>query len=61
MSRQIFLTLITIVTIVYYIRSLAELQIAKNQLGLICTVVSLCSCASPLVALVSFSMIMRQR
>lgn len=55
MSRQIFFMLTTITGVAVYIRSFEQIdaEVAKNHLGLICTVISLSCCASPLIALVS--------
>jgi len=56
MSRQVLGVLVGVTCVAIYIRSfsVSDAEIARNHLGLICTVVSLSVCASPLVALVRY-------
>ena len=55
MTRKILAVVLGVTFVVLYLSSFPELEqaLAKERLGLICTLVSICSCASPLVALVS--------
>jgi len=52
LSRQIFFAVIVLASVFLYLKNLTNQSLTgKNELGLVCTVVSLASCASPLVAL----------